>query len=54
MAGMVNKAIKWTPNVSPTTNEIINNHLLPLGESISCSQRKPNQKSKAINREAIA
>ena len=54
MAGMVNNAIKWTPNVSPITNEMISNHLFPLGVSISCSQRNPSQKSKAINKEAIA
>ncbi len=51
---MVNKAIKCTPNESPTTNEIINNHLFPLGVSMSCSQRSPNQNNKAINKEAIA
>ena len=54
MAGMVNNAIKWTPKVRPTTREITNNHLLPFGESISCSQRNPSQKSNAINKEAIA
>ncbi len=51
---MVSKAMKCTPNESPTIKEMIKSHLFPLGLSMSCSQRKPSQKSKAINKEAIA
>ena len=54
MAGIVNNAIKCTPNESPITSEINNNHRFPLGVFISSSQRKPNQSRIAINNDAIA
>ena len=51
---MVKSAIKWTPNDNPTTKLINNSHLFPFGSCISCSQRKPNHNSKAINNMAMA
>jgi hypothetical protein len=47
------KSHKVNSKDNPITSEMINNHRFPLGESISCSQRKP-AKSKEINKEAMA
>ena len=41
--------MKWTPKDNPTTNEINNNHLFPLGLCMSSSHLSPNQKSIAIS-----
>ena len=46
--------MKCTPNDSPTTKDISNNHLSPLAVFISCSQRKPSHKSNDISKVAMA
>ena len=52
--GIVNNAIKCTPNDSPMTKLIKSNHLFPFGSSIAASQRNPSQNNNAIIKVAIA
>ena len=53
-AGMVSRPIKCTPKDKPKIKAISNNQRSPLGVFMSCSQRRPNQKSKDKMRVAMA